>query len=107
MRVLRMSPPNGGELSVFVAERYTERLLGLAWLGDIPPGTGLLIPGARSVHTLGMRFRLDILFVAAGSRSLEVIEVHRAVPPRRVVRAARPGLDALELPGGEARRLGL
>jgi uncharacterized membrane protein (UPF0127 family) len=107
MPVLRLAPPDGGELSIFLARRFGQRLLGLAGLARMPLGTGLLIPDARSIHTFGMRFRLDILFVAAGSWSLDVIEVHRSVAPRRVVRARRRGLDALELPAGEARRLGL
>lgn len=99
--------PDGGRLTAFVAERFPERLLGLAGLRSLPAGVALLIPGCRSIHTFGMRFRLDVLFVAVGPRSLEVLELHRAVPRRRVVRASRAGVGALELPTGEAERLSL
>jgi uncharacterized membrane protein (UPF0127 family) len=99
--------PDGGALAALVAERYRERLLGLAGLRWLPPGAALLIPACRSIHTFGMRFRLDVLFVEVHPRSLEIAELHRAVAPRRVVRAARGGLGALELAAGEAERLAL
>jgi uncharacterized protein len=77
-----------------VASTRLSRLLGLALLSRGRAGTGLLIPRCRSVHTLGMRFRLDLLFFDAAGR---VIEIHRNVPPIRLVRC--PPADAvLELP---------
>ncbi len=96
--------PRGGTLAAFVAERYRERLLGLAWLTSLPAGAALLIPDCRSIHTLGMRFRLDVVFVEIGPHFLEIVELHRDVPRRRVVRAARGGVGALELPAGAAQR---
>ena len=107
MTVLKVFSANGGELAVFVAERSSKRLLGLAVLRGLPSRTGLLIADCRSIHTFGMRFPLDVVFVAVGPRCLEVVELHGSVPRRRVVRASRPGVGALELPGGEARRLEL
>jgi uncharacterized membrane protein (UPF0127 family) len=79
---------------VVLATTRPSRLLGLALLRRRRAGPGLLIPGCRSVHTLGMRFRLDLLFLDAEGR---VIELRRAVPPGRFVRC--PGAAAvLELP---------
>ncbi len=70
------------------------RLLGLALLPRERAGQGLLIPRCRSVHTLGMRFRLDLVFMDAAGR---VVELRREVPPGRFVRC--PGAMAvLELP---------
>ncbi len=107
MTVLYMDLPNGGTLAAFVARRYSERLLGLACLPALPGGAGLLIPGCHSVHTLGMRFRLDVLFVRLRACSVEVVELHSAVPPFRVVRAATSRVAVVELAAGEAGRLGL
>jgi uncharacterized membrane protein (UPF0127 family) len=77
-----------------VAASPLSRLLGLALLSREGAGTGLLIPRCRSVHTLGMRFRLDLVFLDADGL---VIELRRAVPPGRFVRC--PGAVAvLELP---------
>jgi uncharacterized membrane protein (UPF0127 family) len=77
-----------------VAERLVLRLLGLAFLPRERAGPGLLIPRCRSVHTFGMRFPLDLVFLDAAGR-----EIRRcpAVPPGRVVSEA--GAEAvLELP---------
>jgi uncharacterized protein len=77
-----------------VAHGLPSRLLGLALLPRSCAGRGLLIPRCNSVHTFGMRFSLDVLFLDGGNR---VIELRRAVPPCRVIRC--PGAMAvLELP---------
>ena len=80
--------------TVPVARTLPSRLLGLALLPRQRAGAGLLIPRCRSVHTFGMRFLIDVLFLDDGNR---VIELRRAVPPCRVIRC--PGTMAvLELP---------
>ena len=77
-----------------MATTWLSRLLGLALLPRKGAGAGLLIPGCRSVHTLGMRFSLDLLFF---DREGRVIEIRRNVPAGRFVRC--PAADAvLELP---------
>jgi uncharacterized protein len=77
-----------------VATTRLSRLFGLALLSRERAGAGLLIPRCSSVHTLGMLFRLDLLFVDLEGR---VIEIRRNVPPIRLVRC--PAADAvLELP---------
>jgi uncharacterized membrane protein (UPF0127 family) len=80
-----------------VATTHLSRLLGLALLSRRRAGHGLLIPRCRSVHTFGMRFLLDLIFLDADGR---VVELRRAVPPGRVIRC--PGAMAvLELPSPE------
>ena len=77
-----------------VAATRVSRLLGLALLSRERAGAGLLIPRCRSIHTFGMLFRLDLLFL---DREGRVVELCRSVPGGRVVR--RPAADAvLELP---------
>jgi uncharacterized protein len=81
-------------VEVPVASGPLSRLLGLALLSRHRAGPGLLLPRCRSVHTFGMRFALDLLFLDPDGR---VIELRRAVPPGRVMRC--PGAMAvLELP---------
>src|SRR4029077_13369300 len=80
--------------TVPVARTLSSRLLGLAPLPRQRAGAGLLIPPCRSIHTFGMRFPIDVLFLDEVNR---VIELRRAVPPCRVLRC--PGAMAvLELP---------
>jgi uncharacterized membrane protein (UPF0127 family) len=76
------------------------RALGLAGLDALPPGTALHIPRCRSVHTFGMRFALDLIWLDAAGRPLRV---DGAVPPRRV-RSCRDARSVLEARAGEAGR---
>jgi len=81
-----------------VAESFRSRLLGLSHLDRERAGPGLLIPRCRSVHTFGMRFPIDIHFLAEDDR---VLRSFPAVPPGRLVRC--PGAsDVLELVGQPA-----
>ncbi len=57
------------------------RLRGLAGLPHLEPGEALLIRRCRSVHTLGMRFALDLVWLDADDR---VVRVDRGVPPGRL-----------------------
>jgi uncharacterized protein len=67
---------------VRLASGGTARALGLAFLDRRDAGTGLLIPGCRSVHTFGMRFPLDISFLDAEGA---VLSRRLAVGARRMV----------------------
>jgi uncharacterized protein len=79
---------------VHVADTPLSRLLGLALLRRERAGEGLLIPGCRCVHTFGMRFPLDLLFLDAGGR---VVSLRRDVPPGRVIRCPA-AVAVLEIP---------
>jgi uncharacterized membrane protein (UPF0127 family) len=88
-----------GGVEVPVAVGLRARLLGLAGLDLEAAGIGLLIPRCSSVHTFGMRFALDIVFLDARWRPLAV---RRAVPRRRVF-SHRAAAAVLELPADPGR----
>ena len=79
-------------MDVIVA-RGPRRLLGLIGRRSLPAGVALEIPRCRSVHTFGMRFALDLVWLDADRR---VVRVDRAVPPCRV-RSCRRARSVLEL----------
>lgn len=81
---------------VVVADSYLSRLLGLALLSRERVPRGLLLPGCRSVHTLGMRFAIDVVFLDADGR---VLRLEPALPPGRFV-AERRAHAVLELQSG-------
>jgi uncharacterized protein len=82
-----------------VASTRRARLLGLALLDGPTAGAGLLIPGCRSVHTFGMRFRCDLVFL---DFNLRTVSVRRHVPPGRI--AFERGAQAvLEVPATAPR----
>ena len=68
------------------------RLKGL--LGTTNRAAPVALVGCSSIHTYGMRYRIDVAFVAT---DWTVLEVRRAVPPRMVV-ACRGAWLALERP---------
>jgi uncharacterized membrane protein (UPF0127 family) len=77
------------------------RLRGLLGRRELPPGHGILLRPASSIHTLFMRFAIDVAFLDA---NLRVLEVRAAIVPWRA--AWHRGADAiLELAAGECDRL--
>lgn len=103
---LALAAPSGALVEAIEA-RGIVRLTGLALLREAPR-EALLIPRCRSVHTWGMRFALDVAFVALEDGGLRVVSVHSAVEPRRFASArGNRAAGVLELPAGDAARLGL
>ena len=88
-------------LTVQIAAGPFARLRGLAALEDLPGEHGLLLPRTRSVHTFGMRFPIDVVFV---DRDLRVLRVVRDLRPRRIA-TCRNAAAAIEMRAGEADRL--
>jgi uncharacterized membrane protein (UPF0127 family) len=87
-------------LTVHVAAGPFARLRGLAALDDLPGEHGLLLPRTRSVHTLGMRFALDLVWLA---RDGSVVEIETSVAPRRHA-MARSARSVVEVREGWGRR---
>lgn len=81
-------------VAVPVARGPIARLLGLALLPRRRAGPGLLIPRCRSIHTFGMRFAIDVLFLDDGGRE---IGRRAALGPWRVA-GERAAAAVLELP---------
>jgi uncharacterized protein len=79
-----------------VAVSRSSRLLGLALLDREVAGPGLLIPRCRGVHTFGMRFELDLVFLDARGR---VVDLRRDIGRGRLV-SCPEAESVLELPAG-------
>jgi uncharacterized membrane protein (UPF0127 family) len=107
-----MGTPSGPKLGVWVAEGRALRLAGLAGLGNLPPARGLLLPRCRAVHTVGMRFALDLVFISWPPErgASTVLATTAAVPPFRMVtgpRRPRARIAVLEARAGTLARAGL
>jgi uncharacterized membrane protein (UPF0127 family) len=77
-----------------VASSRRSRQLGLALLDRDAAGQGLLIPRCSAVHTFGMRFSLDLVFLDASD---QVLDTRRSVSPLRISRC-RGAAAVLEIP---------
>ena len=75
-----------------IVARGPRRLLGLIGRRSLAQGVAVEIPRCRSVHTFGMRFPLDLIWLDDERR---VVRIDRAVPPWRI-RACRQARSVLE-----------
>jgi len=80
-----------------VADSYITRLVGL--LGKTRQwaqlGKGLWIIPSHGVHTIGMLFPIDLIFL---SREKEVVQVEEHVRPFRISKVSLKAMSVLELP---------
>ena len=65
-----------------IASTRRARLIGLLGHQALEDGEALFLPGCRSIHTWGMRFSIDALFV---DRAWRVVAVRRGITPWRIV----------------------
>jgi uncharacterized protein len=87
-------------VQIVVARSRWARLVGLAGRAHAPDHA-LLIPRCRSVHTFGMRFALDLVWLDAAGR---VLAVDEAVPPGRI-RSRRDAAAVVEVAAGNSGRI--
>ena len=76
---------------------------GLLGRRSLPPGEGILLRPASSIHTAFMRFPIDAVFL---DREGTVLKVERELPAWRAS-ACRGSKAVLELSAGEAERRGV
>ncbi|MFZ0882941.1 MAG: DUF192 domain-containing protein [Candidatus Acidiferrales bacterium] len=88
-----------------IADSYLSRLVGL--LGKTKRwaqlGRGLWIVPSRGVHTIGMLFPIDLIFL---SKEKEVVHVEEHVRPFRISAVSLKAMSVLELPAHTIYRTG-
>jgi uncharacterized membrane protein (UPF0127 family) len=89
--------------NVSVAATHAARAVGLLSRSSLEPGEALWIVPSRGVHTMGMRFAIDL--IALDERGV-VVDCVPALRPWRI-RLPRPGTaGVLELPAGSLDQSG-
>jgi uncharacterized membrane protein (UPF0127 family) len=89
--------------AIEVAATSAKRAKGLLGRDHLADGEGLLFKHCASLHTLFMRFAIDIAYI---SKEGKVLKVAHAVPPFRVCVAPLRAHYALELPAGRLQASG-
>ena len=84
--------------SVDVAERFGARLKGL--LGRDHVEGALLLRPAKSVHSIGMRFSIDVAFLDGDGVVVDVVQLH----PNRLTRTRWRSKAVLEAEAGAFER---
>lgn len=88
-----------------LADTYWTRLRGLLGVqaDDFRNGFGLWIVPCHGVHTLGMRFPIDVLYL---NRAMQVIHIQPGLQPWRFAPVRRQAASVLELPTQVAAETG-
>lgn len=82
---------------VTVADGVFSRMKGLLGRETMAPGTALLIIPCKGVHTFGMKFSLDIIFL---DRRKRVIGVREDLVPNRLSVMHLGATSVMEMPAG-------
>lgn len=86
-----------------IADNPWRRLIGLMGRRGLPPGHGMWIKPAPSIHSAFMRFDFDAVFL---DRDLRVVRIAEQIPPWRA-RVAKGSHSVLELSAGQSAARGL
>jgi hypothetical protein len=80
-----------------IAETSISRMVGLLGKKGLATGTGLLIFPSQAVHTVAMRFPIDVVFI---DRDWKVVYVRPEMVPYRMTGIHWRARCVLELPAG-------
>lgn len=80
-----------------VAETSLSRMVGLLRDKGLEPGTGLLIFPSQAIHTVAMRFAIDVIFV---DRKWKVVSTRSEMVPFRLTGVHWKARCVIELPAG-------
>ena len=89
--------------NVMHATGYFARLRGL--LGrTIDQDSGMLLSPCSAIHTIGMGYPIDALYL---DKTLRVLRIDHSIPPGKIMPQQRGAKHVLELPDGSAKRRAL
>ena len=85
---------------VVTASRFLSRLVGLSFRSGLAPDQALWIKPCYAIHSFGMRFRFDAVFLDS---ELRVLGILNDVRPWRICPSFKGTKSVLELAAGSAR----
>jgi len=88
---------------ILEAGTFLARLRGLLGAAGLAPGEGLWIQPCNSIHSFGMRFEFDALFLGPGGK---VVGMYQGFRRNRISRVFWNARGVLELPAGTIERTG-
>jgi len=83
------------------ADNFLTRLVGLLRRTSLGPEEALWLIPSKGVHTFGMRFPIDVIFLNENNK---VIDVIRDLAPNRLSRLHLSSHSILELPHGAIQK---
>ncbi len=104
MSVVRVINQTRGVLvagQVEIARTFWPRLMGLIGRRTLCANAGLFLERCGAIHTFGVRFPIDVVFLDRNNRVLRMVE---QLSPCRVIGAGGRATSTLELPAGALTR---
>lgn len=89
---------------VYNANNIITRTIGLLGKKSLSPEKGILISPCNGIHSIGMRFEFDAVFLDKNGQILYIIEKMKPFNLSKIVRKAK---KVLELAGGTVEKFGL
>lgn len=83
--------------NVMVADSFFKRLVGLNRFKELKDDEGMLLSPCSRVHTFGMRFDIDVVFL---SKDKTVLDIQQRMQPGKISRKVKNTRRILELKGG-------
>ena len=80
-----------------IADNFLTRLVGLLRHKALEPGDGLWIIPCNSIHSIGMQFDFDAVFL---DKNLRVVHLVHEMKPTRISKMVFDAQSVLELPAG-------
>jgi len=101
MRAINLS--NNKELSrkVTIAYSLLARMKGLLGRKGLEPGESLWIKPCNSIHTIGMRFPIDVAFLDSSNT---VVKIKNGLPSNRVTGIYFRASSVIECPAGTLKK---
>lgn len=101
MRAINVTRQKTVATRVTLAKNFLGRLKGLLGRSGLDSGEGLWIYPSQAIHTFGMRFPIDVIFLDAQQR---VVKTAAGVAPFQICLGGKNAESALELPVGTIER---
>lgn len=103
MRHARLLTDDGRELArIEMAETARERTRGLLGRSSLSTGHTMWLAPCRLIHTIGMRFAIDVVFL---DRDARVVAISERIPSFRLAWGGWRARGVLEFAAGEVARL--
>jgi len=83
------------------ADNFVTRLVGLLKRSHLGPEEALWLMPSKGIHTIGMKFPIDVLFL---NKQNHVLQLVSGMAPYRVSSIQLRGYSVLELPNGTIRK---
>ena len=101
MPVINLTKQTWLATKVRKADNFFTRLVGLLKRTNLGPEEALWLMPSRGIHTIGMKFPIDIVFL---NKSHHVVGLMAGLAPYRISAVHFNGYSVLELPNGTIKK---